>query len=126
MAGDQPLSDLQTAAVHPARSDVIYLGTGSSGILRSTDGGVTWVGTGLDSGNVSALAFDPQNDAIVYAARWLGGVLRSTDEGATWSAVPNGGIDAGDFRRLAVDPENSARIYAIVWGAIYMIDLESH
>jgi HEAT repeats len=98
-------SRVTALAVSPADPNVIYAGTESLGLYKSSDGGATWVaqnrGLGLAPGvrlSVTALAIDPQNPDRVYAARgaWVGaspaslmpmGAMLSVDGGASWQAV---------------------------------------
>ena len=98
-------SRVSALAISSANPDIIYAGTESLDLYKSTDGGTTWVamnqGLGLAPGvrlSVTALAIDPQNPARVYAARgaWVGtsaasllplGVMLSVDGGASWQNV---------------------------------------
>ena len=88
------ISDL---AIDPTNPNIMYLATGdrdgadtySYGLLKSTDGGLTWGTTGL-SFNVSKnyrigrVNIDPDNTDIIIAAT-NGGVYRSTDAGNTFT-----------------------------------------
>ena len=88
------ISDL---AIDPTNPNIMYLATGdrdgadtySYGLLKSTDGGLTWGTTGL-SFNVSQnyrigrVNIDPDNTDIIIAAT-NGGVYRSTDAGNTFT-----------------------------------------
>ena len=66
----------------------------SIGVLKSTDGGVTWNTTGLtfteSSGQrLTRLLIDPTDNSILFASVYssnstLRGVYKSTDAGATW------------------------------------------
>jgi hypothetical protein len=71
---------VQTMVVH---NTVMFAGTATSGVLRSSDHGTTWVAvnTGLTVTAVEELAV---RDTILFAATWGGGVFRSTDYGEHW------------------------------------------
>lgn len=86
-------------AVAPSDPQVLYAGTPSSGVYRSTDGGQNWqaVSAGLDpvpgaSLRVTALAVDADNPERVVAATAYGigsqlaagGVYESLDGGQQW------------------------------------------
>ncbi|MGZ4810415.1 MAG: WD40/YVTN/BNR-like repeat-containing protein, partial [Thermoanaerobaculia bacterium] len=63
-----------------AQSPHVIYDVSISGLVQSTDGGVTFGarGSGLPSGNPTALAVDPQNASIVYAAfPFAAGVYKS-------------------------------------------------
>jgi photosystem II stability/assembly factor-like uncharacterized protein len=74
------------------------------GVLRSTDGGASFLPTGLAKTPVAFLTIDPFHPNVFYAATsnnpysfdnnppGLVGLYKSTDSGATWSAI-NQGLD---------------------------------
>lgn len=122
-------------AIDPVDTNTIYVGTGEGGngvgsvtydgdgIYKSTDGGATWVNTGVENGgNTGRLAINPQNTQIVFAAM-LGdlfqntsdrGVYRTTDGGGSWEKVlfiddSTGAID------VAINPDEPNIVYATTW-----------
>ncbi|MBO0952269.1 DUF11 domain-containing protein [Fibrella forsythiae] len=101
-----------TLAADPSNPQIMYAGTGemnysySTGIWKSTDGGVTWniLSSTVPGGNHPSLgrAFDYVNGLVVNAngqvlvgSRY--GLLKSTDGGASWQFIlaPNQGIGFG-------------------------------
>lgn len=90
-------------AVSPADPNLILIGASGGGILRSTNGGATFVPVTDDQADLSVgdLAF--ANDHIVYAGMgdpiigvtFGSGVLRSDDAGATWRHVSTGSAIGG-------------------------------
>lgn len=96
--------------IHPLTPSILYAGT-DAGVLKSTNGGSTWVlsGDGIPGGfAVYALAVDPANSAILYAGT-DDDVFRSADGGATWSPM---GLTGHSINALAIDPGNTATVYA--------------
>src|SRR5215218_1645235 len=83
----------RAAALAGAPSDarVLYAGT-VAGVLRSNDGGVTWVRTAPGIENVTLLAVDPADPNTVYAVmtihEYSGRVFKSSDAGASWTQMP--------------------------------------
>ncbi|MBI3956668.1 MAG: hypothetical protein HY340_01635 [Candidatus Kerfeldbacteria bacterium] len=92
----------------------VYIVTTNQGLVRSTDGGVTWtsllpaVAEFPGAGTVYQLAYSPNRPLIFYLATNFG-VLRSDDGGETWQALqtllpPNSipvrtvAVEAGDDR----------------------------
>jgi photosystem II stability/assembly factor-like uncharacterized protein len=118
-------TSIMSIAVDPSEPSTVYAGGESSGVIfKSTDGGLSWVGsTGLPAYlDVTALAVDPTDSAVVYAglseedADTQAGVYKSTDGGATWVRASNGfgGQDPWDTSvyGLAIDPVTPSTIYA--------------
>jgi len=93
--------------------DTIYGGSGH-GILKSTDGGTTWVekNEGLAGVEPDGLASSPFNPEEVYVSTGALGLLRSENGGGSWQSLGvsrNGYAWRGDV--LAVDPYTSTRVY---------------
>lgn len=101
-------------AVDPSNTNIMYLATGdgdagdtpSNGVLKSTDGGLTWNTTGLTqalSANfaIRRLIINPTNTQILLAAT-NGGVYRTTNGGTNWAQVLN--INAYDLEFKPTDP----------------------
>src|SRR5258706_14336275 len=96
----------------PKHSSTIY-GATSHGILKSTDGGASWImaNTGLGDSNlfVNMLAIDPVNPSNVYplvATR----VLKTTNGGENWSLVYT--FTGQSFPGwLVVDPGTPSTLY---------------
>ncbi len=104
-------SDYQT-------SNTIYIATGdrdawdniSVGVLKSTDGGLTWNSTGLsflpsEQKMVNRLLIDPTNNNILIAAT-SAGVYKTTDAGANWTKLAT-----KVFIDLEYQPGNFNRLY---------------
>jgi autotransporter-associated beta strand protein len=102
------------------------------GILKSTDGGLTWTllpGHTNDPNNtdvfnrrtISKIVIDPTSPGTIYAAVYGGGdngspgntgIWKSTDAGATWVNT-TASIDFRDsWSDLVIDPSNSQNLYA--------------
>jgi hypothetical protein len=74
--------------------------TGTGGLCRSTNGGVTWAT--LQAGVFTDVLFDPVNAGRAYAAEYNGGVLKSTDSGASWGPRNAGLPPATDIGRVSL------------------------
>ena len=121
MTDAEPSLAVGSITIDPLNHNTIFVGTGEenfsgdsyygAGVLKSTDGGVTWTQSNSSStfsdnpcgGDwIGAIAVHPTNDKIVLAAVepcYYGypGIYRSTDGGVTWTAVytqTNGWIPA--------------------------------
>ena len=117
-----PSMSITSIVISPTNPDVLFAGTGEyfvasanapyqesirgAGVLRSTDGGVTWAAlapthpdSNLDWSHVRRLAIHPTNGNIVLAATWSG-VFRTTNGGASWAKV----LASGDTSDVQFDP----------------------
>ena len=130
---DQPTGSIGDIAVSPSNPNVIYVGSGEGlqrpdlsvgdGIYKSTDGGKTWINTGLKNAQqIGGLAIDPKNENRLFVAA-LGhpyganeerGVYRTTDGGKTWERVLYKDENTGAIQ-VTIDPDNSNIIYADMW-----------
>jgi RTX calcium-binding nonapeptide repeat (4 copies) len=86
----------QVVASAAAGAEVVLVAT-SSGLFRSTNGGLTF--TSVLTGSFTDLARDTGNTARFYAARTdtatsNGGIFRSEDGGATWTRIDPGFLGA--------------------------------
>lgn len=106
-----PLLGVSSIIVHPTDANIIYAGTGEVyrtdtsnigfnvwkargtygiGIIKSTDGGLTWSQVynknTPDMYGIQMLAFDPTNSNTVFACA-TDGLYRSTDSGITWNRI---------------------------------------
>ncbi len=117
------VSDIAIDALNPLN---IYISTGdkdagdthSTGVLRSTDGGYTWVQTGLlwqvsQQRRIYRLLINPLNPNTLIAATSVG-VYRTMDAGANWNLVQSGNYVDAEYR-----PGDTTRVYVVSGGAFY-------
>ncbi len=147
-----PLTDQQSSlgtgkptaiSLDPNNPNTIYLGTSqesergvdqiqnlSKGILKSTDGGGSWIvlGSGYPAGNtgnatnfygddVNSIIVEPTNSSILYLGA-LSGLYRSTNGGVNWTRGNGSGV-FGNVRSLSLDPSSppgSRILYAGISG----------
>lgn len=130
--GWTPLSDnwtnmtVSSLAVHPTNPNIILAGTGdhhgllryTGQIMRSEDGGGTWVEVLSGPVPVTGIAFDPSDPTIVIATTgaanypattddptYLGKVYRSTNAGALFTIAQKstgGNMENADFSSLSI------------------------
>jgi hypothetical protein len=121
--GDGVLSLL---VVDPNSSSTLYavIDIAGTGILKSTDGGLTWLatGNGLADVGVRSLAIDPVTSTTLYAGVFdleQSGrvVFKSYDGGLSWSVSSNGINSPYECESVVVDPVNPATVYASCNGA---------
>jgi len=117
---DLPNLGVSDIVVDPSDPDIIYMATGDRdafcvntfGVLKSTDGGLSWDTTGLNFNlnelrNVNKLLMNPMNFAVLLAATSVG-IYRSDDAGTTWNKVSIG----VHFKDMAYHPNDTSVVFA--------------
>ncbi len=108
-------------ALHPSNENIIYLGTASGGLWKTTTGGTSWteifsqVGTQM----IGSIFIDPANTNTIWVGtgdhwEWCGryfgmGLFKSTDGGATWQAMNGWGpnkLKLSYISSIVVHPTN--------------------
>lgn len=99
-------------AIDPSSSATLYAGTGSgqaygpgSGVFKSTDGGVSWVPSGLSGQSVGMLLLDSKAPATIYAGTGSS-IFKSSNGGASWREI------GSQLGTLAIDPVTTTTLYA--------------
>ena len=83
-------SEISALVIDPNTPGTLYAAT-DIGVMRSTDGGVSFFPAGFANMSVRLLAVDPGQSNVLYAAT-SSGLYKSLDSGATWSPI-NQGLD---------------------------------
>lgn len=103
-------------AFDPENPQKIYVGLENRGIVRSIDGGITWlepvlIGT-VDSYPrvILPIAYTDYPDTVLVGMTQRG-IWRSRDGGATFTAQNNGLPGSISIRSIAVDPNDLRRLY---------------
>ena len=125
-------------AIDPKNESIVYAGTETNGIFKTTDGGATWLRlrqglkcTSYHTGysQIFNITVDPANSDIVYAATVngpgpnvpptypsaSGGVYRSTDGGMSWTQK-NNGLPNTYATYVLVDSTDPRRLYVGLGG----------
>jgi len=118
-------------ACHPTDPAVVYLGTASGGVWKTTNGGTSWAPLFDEESTLSigCVTLDPSDPDVVYvgtgepnggggSVTYGGtGLFRSTNAGATWT---NLGLAATRFiARVVVDPADPDRILVAALGSMW-------
>jgi photosystem II stability/assembly factor-like uncharacterized protein len=119
---------IRSIAIDPVNTSVIYCGSVSGGIWKSTDAGASWFATSDMAANlvIGAIAIDPTNPNVIYAGTGEGyfnidalrgaGILKSTNGGGTWALITTFGTSAVNFpyyiNDLYIRPDASNIIWA--------------
>jgi photosystem II stability/assembly factor-like uncharacterized protein len=116
------------AAVH-TNPDLIYVGTATGGVWKTTDGAITWkpVFDDQPSSSIGAIAIHPNNPDVVWVGTGEGnprnssgvgrGVFKTLDGGKTWKQM---GLEKTEkITRVILDPTNPEIAYVDALGTTW-------
>jgi photosystem II stability/assembly factor-like uncharacterized protein len=90
---------IRAIVVHPTDPNIIYVGSVSGGVWKTTNSGTNWFPLKDDMENlaVCSMVMDPTNSNVLYAGTGEGyfngdairgeGIFKTTDAGATWARL---------------------------------------
>jgi photosystem II stability/assembly factor-like uncharacterized protein len=99
----------------PNNSETLYIGTTNSGILRSTNGGDSWVKDVNNFMSVTSIAIHPNNSQTIYIAAVKDGrgkILKTNNGGEQWDEIFTERNSGPMVLSLAIDPARADTIYA--------------
>jgi photosystem II stability/assembly factor-like uncharacterized protein len=108
-------------------SEVMYVGTASGGVWKSTSGGIDWTPIFNDqvTASIGAIAIQQSNPDVVWVGTGEGnprnslnggyGIYRSLDAGKTWSSM--GLENTRHIHRIIVDPADPKTLYVAAIGS---------
>lgn len=119
-----------TIVIDPKNHNTVWVGTGENnsqrsvskgdGVYKSTDGGRTWVNTGLKSSeHIGKIVIHPDNSDIVFVASQGGlwapggdrGLYKTSDGGKSWERILHVSENTG-ISDVIIDPRNPDNIIA--------------
>jgi photosystem II stability/assembly factor-like uncharacterized protein len=106
---DSRTTTVSTSATH---AETIWVGTTSSGVLASTDGGKTWhrVDDLPADAPINVIIQDPQRPSYIYVGTKQA-FYSSHDAGQKWTRR-GGNLPFGDFTSILINPRNPDEIFA--------------
>jgi photosystem II stability/assembly factor-like uncharacterized protein len=119
-------------SVHPQNNNIIFAGTASGGVFKSTDGGNTWAGLFDDFSYLAVgdIEIDPQNPNIMFVGTgdpnisgypFIGdGIYKTTDGGNNWTNC--GLANTYIISKICINPRCPDTIYAATMGLPFARD----
>ncbi len=120
---------VMSIAVHPTNPGIIYIGTASSGLWKSTSGGAQWTPVMDREGSYSIgwVTIDPVHPNVVWvgtgernaqrSVAYGDGVYKSEDAGRTWKNV--GLKNSEHIGRIVVNPKDPNIVYVAAQGPVW-------
>jgi len=117
---------INSVAVHPTDSDIIYAGFSHGGVFKTIDGGDNWEPIFDDQAflSIGVIEIDPNDTETIFVGTgdvnipggfFIGnGIYKSTNGGETWSNI--GLTEHGIISKIEVHPTNSQIVYAGAMG----------
>lgn len=100
--------------IAPSNTNVLYCGTESGGLYKTTDKGLNWtmVNAGLVSGAIRGVRIHPTDPNTVYF-NTSGNVYKSTDGGASWAITGNAAFQSTNIwvNDMAIHPVNPQVVF---------------
>lgn len=105
-------------AVDPSDANICYIGTGSSGLFKTSNGGTSWsqltnFPTAASPPGITGLVVQPGTTgatAVLFGYSFGNGIYKSTDGGANWSQVNSG---SGPTNAVTATISSSGTYYVI-------------
>lgn len=107
--------------------DIIYVGTASGGVWKSTSGGIKWepIFDNEVTASIGAIAIQQSNPSVIWAGTGEGnprnslnggyGIYKSLDAGKTWKSM---GLEkTRHIHRIVINPENPDIVYVAAIGS---------
>lgn len=113
----------------PGDPNTVYVATGSGGIFKTTDGGVSWTPIFDRQSTISVgdIALEPGNPDVIWAGTgesnarnsvsFGDGVYKSTDGGKTWKNM--GLKETNTISKIVVNPKNPDNVYVAAVGRLW-------
>lgn len=122
---------VRSVVIDHTNSSILYTGSVSGGVWKSTNEGQTWFALkdNMENLAVASLVMDPSNNQILYAGTGEGffnfdairgnGIFKTTDAGATWTQLSSTNNSNFNYvNDLDID-KNNGRIYAATHRGLY-------
>ncbi len=126
---------VRSIAVDPTNANIVYAGSVSGGIWKTTDGGTSWkpLKDFMENLSISSLVIDPNHHNTIWAGTGEGfynldairgeGIFKSTDGGATWIQLTDTKREEFYYvNKLAFDPNTNTLWAATRKGLYYSTD----
>jgi photosystem II stability/assembly factor-like uncharacterized protein len=111
-----PYTKVYSIAIDPQHPDNVYLATFNRGIVKTADGGVSWLPNGLQDDFIYHLSVDPLDPDILYAGTAGDGLFKSFNGGISWQHI-NNGITNSNTTKVIFSAADPFHMYASVYGA---------
>jgi photosystem II stability/assembly factor-like uncharacterized protein len=111
--------DIWIIAVHPAKNNLLFAGTGGGKLYRSENGGNSWINLkSLDGTSIRDIVFDVSDPNRMYISTYSS-IFKSTNGGLDWVRKSDGLPEAW-LNSLAFGPNGSNELYAAGEAGVFL------
>ncbi len=107
--------DVISMVVNPNDGNNVFAGTKSRGIIKTEDGGETWVSDNFSYGKVYGIAINPIDGRIIYATGAINGrgkIWKTINSGKDWQEIYTTPANGPLVISLVIDNKNPNILYA--------------
>jgi photosystem II stability/assembly factor-like uncharacterized protein len=110
-------------AIHPTNQQIMYAASNTTGIWKTTNGGLNWTQSNGSMTNLTmqAIEISKSNPSIIYCGTgptgFGAGLYRSTDAGATWTFINTVITDAPGTHVFSFCPTDPNTVYVSILDA---------
>ncbi len=110
-------------AISPTNQQIMYAGSNTSGIWKSTNGGANWVqvNSGLLALNMQSVEVSPSDPNYVYCGTGIGGtnagIYVTTNGGTLWTQRNVGITDSAGTQEFVINPTDPNIALVSIWNA---------
>lgn len=121
--GSVNADDWMSLVPDPRNHQIIFAGGHDLGVIKSTDGGTTWMRSdeGIRGTDIHGLTINQRNPDMLFAYSVGNGVFRSKDGGASWHRMDDGPENQGvrAFAYMAVQTTMDKSMGWDNWGLLF-------
>lgn len=121
--GSVNADDWMSLVVDPRNRKVIFAGGHDLGVIKSEDGGITWMRAdqGIKGTDIHGLAINQRNPNLLFAYSVSYGVFKSIDGGVTWKRMDDGPENPGvrSFAYMSVQTSMDKSMAWDNWGLLF-------
>jgi photosystem II stability/assembly factor-like uncharacterized protein len=116
---DLSVGGVRKVAVSPFANNIVFVCTWNDGVLKSTDGGLTWIPSneGLKIPHIATIEFDIFNE-IIYLGTYEDGIYKSINDGNIWEKSSEN-IDLSPCQSVAVCPIDLSTVCLTTLSGLY-------
>jgi photosystem II stability/assembly factor-like uncharacterized protein len=106
-------------AISPFNHDLLFAGTRYDGVIKSTDGGLSWISSynGLQACAIATIVVDSIS-GVIYAGTFYDGIYRSSNNGDNWYKISTN-INSAECLDISANWRSPESVYVATRNGLY-------